>query len=85
VDGIHYLQRTVGILVFQPVIDEFHVSCGKTGYVRLSFEEIGRKCTICLMREPKTKQGVKREGGIANPRGSVIPVESVDFKEGTLS
>ena len=30
VDGIHYLQRTVGILVFQSVVDELHIGLGES-------------------------------------------------------
>jgi hypothetical protein len=37
VNGIHYLQRTVGVLVFQSVVDELHVGLEKAGFVRSSY------------------------------------------------
>ena len=66
-NGIHYLYRTIGILVFQPVVDELHVGCGSAGYVNQVPDKMDNNCTVSLTRETKTKQGIEREGGIANP------------------
>lgn len=79
-DGIHYLQRPVGILVFQSVMDELHVGLGRARSVRSSSRQIGSEYTIRLMREAKPNQGVKCKGGIANPRGSVIPASSLSCR-----
>ena len=38
-----------------------------------SYEKSDRAFTICLARESKANQRIKREGGVANPRRSVVP------------
>ena len=73
-DGIHYLQRAVGILVFQSVVDKLHVGLARVGQVRSGSKQVDSDCTISLMRETKPNQGVKCKGGITNPRRSVVPV-----------
>ncbi len=61
-------------------MDELHVGLGRARSVRSSSRQIGSEYTIRLMREAKPNQGVKCKGGIANPRGSVIPASSLSCR-----
>ena len=73
-NGIHYLYRAIGILVFQPVVDKLHVGWVGVGCVNQVQDKMDKSCTVGLARETKTDQGVEREGGITDPRCTIIPV-----------
>jgi hypothetical protein len=65
-DGVHDLQGTVGILVLYAVEHELDVRCDET--VETCRGSWRHTRTICLVREPETNKGVKRERRIADPR-----------------
>lgn len=72
-DGVHYLERTVGILVLEAFEDKIHIGCDWFSLGRVV--SCGRRAgTVRFVGITQTNESIKGEGRVADPRCTVIPV-----------